>query len=343
LAEFTGSKIRTFLLLALLFRALSVSFSQPSDSLAPSRIDTTFISEYHHFLTARFYFLYQDVTFEINQENLGTVIYKPNLFVKAGIAGYYKWFGLSLSVNVPFFLLNETEYGKTTSLDTRINVFGRSISGELVYQDYKGYYIQNFHTETGHHYKIPDMRILAIGISSYWIYNSERFSLRAAFIQNERQKKSAGSFMVRPSFQYFKVSSDSGIIPREVFTQAGEEYFNVVNEGEFFSFGLAPGYSYTFIFAKKFYINAAVFPGVFWESVSYSTERSTVHTTDFSFLLTGQLGVGYNSDRFHAGIMYASGISDIPVVLGKSQFYYNGGQVRLWVGTRFDWFRKKKN
>jgi hypothetical protein len=35
---------------------------------------------------------------------------------------------------------------------------------------------------------MPDMASVSFGAAGYWIYNARKFSLRAAFIQNERQK-----------------------------------------------------------------------------------------------------------------------------------------------------------
>jgi hypothetical protein len=306
--------------------------------------DSTYLADYTNLVTARMYLLYQNASLLINtaDEKIPKIVYRPNVTVRVGLAGFWKWLGLGLSINNPFYKPDEEIYGKTTTLDLRANAFGRATAGEFFLQKYKGFYISSPLRQDGTHYIIPDMEILSIGIGGYWIYNAKRFSMRAAFIQTERQKKSAGSLLVKPSFLYFRISSGMGIIPEEVMNDYGIPPASLVHRGEVYSIGLSPGYAYTFVFLKNFYLTAAIFPGVAAQFSSYSNQLSHYSATEFNFTLSGRFACGYNSDKWFLGGSVQTGFKEVPDHLSKALFIYDPAQYRFWGGTRFDIFKKKK-
>jgi hypothetical protein len=186
------------------------------------------------------------------------------------------------------------------------------------------------------------MRTFSIGIAGYWIYNAKKFSIRAAFIQNERQKKSAGSLVVRPAFLYYRISSENGIIPAVIVDAYQIPLANQVTSGEFYSWGLSPGYVYTFIFLKNIYITAAVFPGVAAQFSSFSNDLSIYSDFGFAFQLSGRFALGYNSDKWFLGGSVQTGFNEVPDKLNNALFSYDVAQFRIWGGTRFEIFKRKK-
>jgi hypothetical protein len=186
------------------------------------------------------------------------------------------------------------------------------------------------------------MRTLSIGLAGYWIYNAKRFSIRAAYIQNERQKKSAGSLVVRPAFLYYEISSDHGIIPLEILDKYQLSSSYIVKSGKFYSLELSPGYVYTFVFLKNFYITAAVFPGIAAQFSSYSNEIKGFYDSEFAFQVSGRFALGYNSDKWFLGGSVQTGFNEFSDRINNARFSYDVAQFRLWGGTRFDVFRKKK-
>jgi hypothetical protein len=212
--------------------------------LPPVTFDSNYLADYTNLLTARLFLLYQNASLFINpsDDKISKISYRPNVNVRVGVAGFWKWFGLGLSIVNPFYKTDQVAYGKTSTLDLRVNFFGREMAGELFYQNYKGFYISFPERTDGTHYIVPDMQTTSIGIAGYWVYNSKRFSIRAAFIQNERQKKSAGSFVLRPAFLYYRISSDQGIIPAEIVDNYHIPISGLVTGGTFYSLELSPGY-----------------------------------------------------------------------------------------------------
>ena len=338
--------LRSFLLLLILFihwtfNGISAQqISKGADSLAET--DSAYIADYKNLLTARVFLLYQDASFALNPGISQKIMYTPNVAGRVGIAGFYKWFGVGLSMGNSILRRSTTRYGNTSVLDLRVNAYWRSVAAEVYLQNLKGFYIRNFRDSLGGFFKIPDMRIFALGFIGYWILNHERFSIRSAFIQNERQKKSAGSFVLRPTFLYYNLSSGEGIIPAEViYTYGiGSQFF--LRKGEFYSLGLAPGYTYTLVLFKKAYLNAALFPGVLWQNYHFEANHELYSSAKFTFTLSWRAAMGYNANTWYIGAGIVSGFDKIPGWIGNSTFYYDIAQIRFWVGTRFHWFKKKK-
>ena len=315
-----------------------------ANDLPQANFDSTYLSDHTYELTSRLFFLFQNASLVINPagEKIPKIGYRPNVNLRIGIAGFWKWFGLGLSIDNPFYKTDRDAYGKTTILDLRVNAFGRSVAGEFFLQQYKGFFISYPEKPDGTHYIIPDMRTFSLGFAGYWIYNAKRFSIRAAFIQNERQKKSSGSLVVRPAFLYYRISSEHGIIPLEIIEAYQIPASNLVKKGEFYSIELAPGYAYTLVFLENFYLTAAVFPGVAAQFSSFSNELYDYTDFAFAFQLSGRFALGYNSDKWFLGASVQTGFNEIPAKLNNAMFSYDVAQFRLWGGTRFDIFRKKK-
>ena len=306
--------------------------------------DSMYLADYTDLLTARLFILFQNVTLEISPAGTQApkIVYRPNTNIRVGIAGFWRWFGLGLSIDNPFYKTDREAYGKTTTLDLRVNAFGRFLAGELFVQRYRGFFISSPEKPDSKHYIVSDMQTFSLGLSGYWIANARRFSIRAAFIQNERQKKSAGSFVVRPSLLYYRISSGHGIIPQGIIDTYHIPSENLISGGEFYSIGLSPGYAYTLVFLKNCYITGAFFPGVAAKVSSYTSTTKDYDGVHFAFQFSGRLALGYNSGNWFLGGSIQTGFNEAPDQINQAIFSYNLAQIRVWGGMRFDVFRKKK-
>jgi len=321
--------------------AKAQTFLSVTDTTFPP-IDSAFLEDYTSKLTARIFLLYQNASLLVNADN-NKIVYHPNVNVRTGISGFWKWFGLGLSIDNPVYKSDKTKYGNTSAIDLRINAFGRFLAAEAFLQRFKGFYVGYPERSSKTRFLLPEMSTFSIGISAYGILNPGRFSIRAAFIQTERQKKSAGSLLIWPSLLYFKISSNDGIIPSEIIEKYYLTSIDQVTNGEFLSLGLSPGYAYTLVFLKDFYITGAIFPGVAAHFVSYTSMAGASSDFEFSFQLSGRFALGYNSDKWFIGGSVQTGFNEVPDRLSNVQFNYSVAQFRIWGGTRFDIFRKKKN
>jgi len=148
--------------------------------------------------------------------------------------------------------------------------------------------------------------------------------------------------MIRPGFSFYKVTSDTGIVPGDIVTRFKLTNDEIIQGGQFFSLSLSPGYTYTLVFLKNAYINAAAFPGVSWVTYSYEGKNDSYSRSDFVFQLGLRVAVGYNTRKWYIGGSLITGFNDLRSPWSNSSFFYDVSQFRFWGGLRFDVFRKKK-
>lgn len=342
-------KSRLIFFIVLLFALQAI---KAQDSIKKPYYNPEYITDYKEMLTARFYLLSEGINFVINPANTSTDIrYGPSHNLKVGLAVFHKWFGVGLAVKNPFYFSKDnTRPHQSSIIDLRVNAYGTALSAELAYQNYKGFYIDNPHDvfpnwKEGDEYPFrSDLRITSIGAIIYYLPNYRKHSSRAAYIQNERQLKSAGSPVVAPAFIHMRLSADSSLIPSAYMGNYPTDIDESIVKGNFTTAGISAGYSYTFVFFKYFYVNLSFLPGLYYQWYNYETDSSDFKGTNIAFLWGARGAIGYNTDRFYTGIGGMAGFNTSPSAVGNSNFNLDMNQIRFWIGTRFNFFNKgKKN
>ena len=326
----------------LLIVVLLVFLLYPSKFLI-AQPDTAYILDYKHKLTARIYSLNEAINLEIDPISDGPgLLYRPNNPQHIGLAGFYKWFGLGLAIQTPFLTTDNDTYGSSSSIDLRINAYGSWINAELAFANYKGFYLENSPEivndfESGDPYlHRPDLDIRSISGIFYLVPNYRKHSFRAAYIQNEYQRKSAGSFLIAPAFQINRLQAESSLIPTDYTNQYGIFEEDELVRGRFNFVGVFAGYSYTLVFLKRFYVNLAMLPGAFLQYYDYHTETAHYNRNRAYFLWTSRFAAGYNGKSWFAGMGGVSGFNNALLPLNTSAYALGVEQFRIWVGTRIN-------
>ena len=341
---------KSVILLSIIFISLNSCFADEKEKIEKknNKVNPEYIVDYKNLLTSRFYLLNESIGFQVKPKGAKNgIFFKPNIHTKVGLAGFYKWFGIGLAIRSPFYKRDEDIKGKSKIIDLRINAYGKAIAAEISIQDYRGFYIDNPNEvyddwSVGKDYpKRPDMRISSTSALFYYILNYKKHSIRAAYIQNERQLKSSGSLMLMPAILFLKLSADSCIIPTAYIDKYNIDPSERIRSGKFQLFGMSAGYSYTLVMLKYFYINASLLPGCFLQKYKYENETGTEKREKLTVLWLGRFAFGYNSDKFYAGIGGVYGFNSTPIPILQTNFHYDMNQIRLWVGTRFNVFKKK--
>jgi hypothetical protein len=176
-----------------------------------------------------------------------------------------------------------------------------------------------------------------MGFNGQYIFNHKKFSYRAPFLQNEWQKKSAGSFLAGINLFYVNIAGDSSLIPSK---GADTSFFDGIHFSQyrFFNAGLIAGYAHTFVVKQHFFLTLSLTGGLSgggsWLYTSYEDELDRSGFTAAGNI-SGRVALGYNSKRIFVGLSYL-GIflrnqSPIPeTVLG-----YETGMFRFNVVYRF--------
>ncbi|HEY2725979.1 MAG TPA: DUF4421 family protein, partial [Parafilimonas sp.] len=109
------------------------------------------------------------------------------------------------------------------------------------------------------YYARADVKSNLAGLAAYHISNAEKFSYRAAMVQNEWQQKSAGTLLLGGQAYYASIKGDSSLVPplnANSFKQTGIDKISVITVGP----GI--GYAYTLVAAKHVYIMASLIGNV---------------------------------------------------------------------------------
>lgn len=321
------------------------------DSTNKSKVDTNYIKDLSHKLSIRIQSVNKFTSFDIKDNDIDSIVsYSPNRNLNLGFGVNYKWFGLWLAFKFPFINNDDEIYGKTKRFDAITSIFLRKLDIDLYLSTYKGFYIEDPASylpnwEAGMPYpQRPDITTTKIGGSCTYAFKHRKYSTKAAFIQTEIQRKSAGSFLLGGFFSYFGIEGDSSFVPYEL-----KEIYNAAllfNHVSVYGGGITFGYTHTFVMWKKFYISFSLVPGVSVQGyqIAYDDgqEKKTGSFVAGRFL--ARFALGYNSEKSYAGFTATS--DSYSGNTGKEQrnsLNYEVGVIRFFYGRRFNFptFKKK--
>lgn len=306
--------------------------------------DTNYISTYITDYTTRLYGSVKYSQMGYNDNLLGKSLdYRPNNKLLLGVGVNHGILGLNIGINFPFINQDDDHYGETDYYDFTMRVFAPRFNATIYLQNYRGYYLKNTGDmipgwEAGDPYYIRgDIRSRTTGLDLYYIFNSSRFSYRAAILQNEWQKKSAGSFLVGGSLVYNATLGDSSIVPDDIY------YGRFFNDLKFkksnnFSFGPAFGYAYTLVIKKHYFmmgsLNGSGTLG-FTQLLLAENEDKVKSGLALGFRADLILSAGYNSDRWYYGISYVNMALVTQAPVDERSISYETGMFRFNIVRRF--------
>jgi len=212
--------------------------------------DSTYITDYDENLTLKT-FLYHNI-FELNASIPGEVediSYSSNNPINMGIGIIHPKIPFEVSFGYSIGIGRKKEYLRTKSFDFQIHKYGRKYVADVFIQDYKGFYIEGAQL-TNADANFPKLSAFEIGVVGQYIFNGKKFSYQAAFNQNEKQLKSAGSFLVGAGAYYIDINPhDAYILSDNRKIKSTQIGFNV-------------GYSYNWVINKTWLLNGSFTMGV---------------------------------------------------------------------------------
>ena len=273
-----------------------------------------------------------------------TLKLRPNGPTALGVGFNYKSYGLGIAIGIPKSASSNAKYGKTNRLDLQINVYGKKIGIDGHAQYYKGYYVANpqdfMEWENENYPQLPDMEVFSLGLNAFYIFNSDKFSYKAAFVRNQVQRKSAGSFIAGIFGQLDMVRTDQGFIPANI-QDSIQTSFDLKSFNTF-AIGLTAGYLYTWVISERFFLNIGATPGFGLQTINLETLEGNNSTKNApAAQLAARGAFGYDSRFFYAGIT--------GTIIWRN-FEYKGydvdlstEQVKIFIGKRFDLTKKSKS
>ncbi|GAB3914290.1 hypothetical protein GCM10028803_59470 [Larkinella knui] len=278
----------------------------------PPKVDTNYITSYYAHLHLRLIAQGNDYFLQLIGPT-DHLTYKPNGASSLGVGVSYSWLSLELTSKVPYVNRNlRTAKGETKQFGTSLSYNGRRVWVNTKYQSYQGLYLNNpdvlekdWFTVHSQYPQRPDLESRIWYSSLYYCFNHRQFSNPASQMQRERQKKSAGSFLVGATLLFTQIKGDSSLFPhavRPLFPSNAN-----LTQYRSFSYSINAGYIRTIVFRTNFFTTLLIRPGI---SLHNASSVSTGENTRSLPVRVGMQGdsrvtVGYNTDRYFAGATYS--------------------------------------
>jgi|GEM_PF-463665 len=290
------------------------AFAQKTRTL---NIDTLFVKDYSHLLTARAYSSTKFNTLRIGSNgSTRDLVFKPNNQINMGVGASYRRFTINLGFGIPFINNDDARFGRTRYLDAQANILSPERATNLFLQVFKGYYISSHaRSELGwaeqgveRPYR-GDLDQFNFGASSMRVYNSRRFSYRAAFNQDAWQRRSQGSWLLGGYLTYYRVRADSSLVPERLASRFDAQA--AIYKGDFGDGGVMGGYAYTFVYKEHWFATGSLALGaglgvhrVLSDSFEEGAARDPISTLGPGWHVQIRAGAGYNSRRDQASISF---------------------------------------
>jgi hypothetical protein len=280
---------------------------------------------------------YRTVNFTLQQQTNSSnkLNYRPNNSIGMGFGFYLFEVAAEFTFAVPVQAERVSLFGKTKAQDLQLNLLGKTWGLDLFYQRYNGFYRDdpNAKITPGLAFpQRPDLATRNLGINGLYILN-KNFSLRSAYNFSERQLKSAGSFLVAGTLNFYTVGGDSALYSKKYNSVFGEP--SAFSKLSINTFSVSPGYSYTQVI-RRFFINASLSFGPAYHWISYEVNGQEFQASTLNSFLDIRAGIGYNSNRFFCGINL---VNQSRVIKFESlQFTTSSSTIKILVGYRFKEF-----
>ena len=178
-----------------------------------------YIEDLTDLLNLRLYTLTKYNSLEIINPS-GRMIMRPNGNTNLGVGFNYKGLGLGVAFGRPLSQSSIDKYGMTNRFDMQASLYGKRFGVDGFVQWYKGYYMANpedfIDWDKPNYPHVRDLEIFSIGGNGFYLFNRKKFSYKAAYLRNEIQKRSAGSFSTGIFFYHDMVRSENGFLPAEM-------------------------------------------------------------------------------------------------------------------------------
>jgi hypothetical protein len=297
--------------------------------------DTSYIKNYSDKISVKLVTINKYNFFKVRDRiNKTSLKYIPVRDVSLGIGVSHKWFALDLTFALG--LRNKSDFDNTRAFDFQGSMFSSKQYVKFTLQYYHAYQLNNI---TGVDVILnddvkrrEDIRTINFGIQYMFATNYTKFSIKAPFVQNEGQRKSAGSPIVGASFNMFVMDADSSIIPSEV-SDSFEPSLHLIDLN-ILSASVSFGYMYSFVYKKRFFLTLSLIPGININGGDYYTDSRNYNSASINLKLNSLNAIGYNSRKFFTGFKFFSD-AYFSTLEKKLLAEIGHGKLSLFVGYRF--------
>jgi len=281
-------------------------------TITSSAQESNYVQDFSHKVNAKIGIDTKGFSYKIaNSETGENFDLKPNESVKMTASVQYRFIGVTVGFSPSFLNNNEDEVlkGESDINSIQLRLFVKRFIQEFEYNKIQGFYIENSADFDANwikgidpYFQLKNLHLKRFGGKTSFVWN-ENFSFKALLMQNQKQLKSAGSFVPSLSYCYSELNN-----PKNEFVSFNESTFDLNG---------AAGYIHNFVFGKNhnFFASLGLSSGFglkfaknFKENeVGELQENKQTYT---NFIFDGRLNLGYNSDKIFTGMQFnVSGVS----------------------------------
>ncbi|MEO8822651.1 MAG: DUF4421 domain-containing protein [Ginsengibacter sp.] len=294
--------------------------------------DTTYYIYFPNSITGRIFTSQKYTRFHLKSKNAPELHYLPNTTFNLGVGATYHNFSLNLAYGFGF-LNPGKQKNKTKYLDLQAHFYRPKWVTDFEGQIYKGYHLSSgLQSEPDKNYYRGDMQVILFGLSHYYIFNSKRFSYRAAFKQNEWQKKSAGTLLAGAEVYYGVMNADIGLIPLSLQDKYPQKNLNKIN---YFSIGPGIGYAYTQVFSSHIFLTGSVTGNLNFSVANEHLEENAASHFSVNPVTRFRLAAGYNGRSLNISANWVSDNLPFSGIENNTSYRFNTGKFRIIIAKRF--------
>lgn len=317
------------LIFALFFSSISFSFSNGAYAQEPT--DSVYYVGFPDKITSRFYFSRKYTSVHLKSK-VYDFTYIPNTTLNMGVGASYE--GITLNLAYGFGFLNpDIGRGDSKYLDLQAHMYPRNFVIDIFGQFHKGFYIPMPEqlSITGDKYlTFPDMRTQKIGASVQYVFNPEKFSFQAAFLQTEWQRRSGSTFLLGFEMYGGQAENELGIVPSILLTTNDDKFDRI----RFFEFGPNVGYAATLVVKKHFFLTGSLSSNLALGYTTLNKLGSNVTAWGVNPNLFARIFAGYNSEKWSVNANYVLNTVNLPS-LDEVNSSFTTGNYRLNFVYRF--------
>ena len=304
------------------------------------KVDTNYITNFRDLLNAKLFAVVRNNKFSVTDNTTdASVEYGINSKLNMGVSFSFKGIGFDLEYSPPGINVDDDKYGKTTTFGIGTSSNGRKFMYEAFYRQSQGFRTSEqykLENDTAFDYvRRSDIRNYNAGLSLTYVFNNKRYSSAAPYSLTQKQRKSAGSFLLGTYVQLYGLSADTVIYP-DTMSRVFRHELQFDNASSIM-FGISCGYAYTLVFGKNWFINVTTIPGISVQEfyTINAFDRESYNTYSLGLSLQSRFSIGYNRKSYFIGISYISNnflIDDH----NQASINYKYNVFKFYYGHRFD-------
>ncbi len=270
----------------------------------------------------------------LQRDRAQKLTYRPNNDYGLGVGIYAFGIGAEITFAIQPKQSSQDIYGHTSASDLQLNLISKRWGMDVFTQHYAGFYVSdpNKSIPPGTPYPLrPDISTWNTGINGIYVFNKNKYSLKAAYNFSEKQIKSGGSFILSGTLNTFSLRADSAVYGANyetIFFGSNSAFQKL----DYTTFSVAPGYGHTFV-VKSFFINASLSIGPANHWVSFQSHGVNYNSTTLNSFLDARVALGYNGDKFFTGITFISQARNMK--FQQVEFTNSSSTFKFLVGYRF--------